>query len=287
VRGHRTIVASCVVVVALVTSSPAAATEATLDEVAQLADAAMTNDAAADELADVTSIDGMPVDMEAILDGSGDDVARRLEAIAALGSGSNGDDADAARTAAAAARADAAEILSTSEFQLDDPRPGLANRIGEWLANLVPDEIGRALASRNLWIFLALVTLGTGLFFWIRNARRRRTGSASVAPAGGDRQRNAAEIEERARRAAANGDYSTAVRLWFEGGAVRLAEAGVVSHGPTSTSGAIRRAVPSPTMTALATTFDRVAYGGRDASRDDAEAAEHGWTAVHEAARRG
>ena len=263
-------------------SPPARAADATLDEVARLAEAASTDDAARMQLESITSIDGTPVDLSHVFDGDAVDIDRRLATLADLEPESSQLDTESARN-------DAAAILSGREYQRVDPAPGIAERIAEWLANLVPDSVAAALSNSTLWLFIAVATLGVGLFFFARNYRRKRlAGSREGSRAQAGSTRRATAVEERAREAAAAGNYSLAVRLWFEAGAMRLADQGIVPHESTSTSGVIRRAVPSATMTHLAATFDQVAYGRRAASHDDAVAAEHGWESIRsEVAHRG
>jgi hypothetical protein len=255
---------------------PAVATEVSTPELSALAAAAAAGDATArTSLAAVTEVDGRPVAGARLLEGRPTDVDRRLETLASLTTAGSGVDPDRAR-------AEAASILAGAEYQRGDPTPpGWLQRFTEWLADLIPGEIGEVLFNRVLWILLASIAVATVVFFLIRNAARRRRGEFDREGAPhGEMRRTATGLEQHARRAADAGDYGTAVRLWFEAGAIRLADRGLLTHDTTSTSGAVRRAVPTATMARLTTTFDRVAYGKRIATAEDADAAEEGWTAV-------
>jgi len=276
VSGRRLLAAVAITAIVIGGPASAAAEEVSFTELSALAAAAAAgDDAARARLAAVTDVDGTPVSGSALLEGRTTDVERRLRTLAALAEPATAIDADQAR-------ADAVSILAGDEYQRGEPTPpGWLQRFSEWLAGLVPDEIGELLANPGFWFLLALIGIGTVVFFLVRNAVRRRrgvtgTGGASYAPV----RRTADDLERQARLAADDGDFATAVRLWFEAGAIRLADRGVVAHDTTSTSGAIRRAVPTATMNGLATTFDRVAYGGRHATAEDAAAAEQGWTSV-------
>ncbi len=274
---RRRLLAAVALVTMVVTgAAPGFATDVTVPELTALADAtAGGDDAARAELTGVTSVEGRSFPGATLLDGDPADVDQRLRTLAALDASDMTLDTDAAR-------ATAASILAGPEYQRAEPAPpGWLQRVSEWLAGLIPEELGEILSSPALWILAAVIGLGTLLVLLGRNVvRRRRIASAPSDERLVVARRTAGDLETRARRAAASGDYGTAVRLWFEAGALRLAERGVVPHDTTSTSGAIRRAVPTATMVRLTTTFDRVAYGRRPATADDAQAAEHGWTTV-------
>jgi hypothetical protein len=275
VRLRRVIAALAMALAAALNATSAGAIDLTTEEFTELADAARTDAGARAELDRVTAVDGRPIDVAALLSGDPADVDARLTTLSDLRPVSRPVDPDAARN-------DAAAILAGSEYQDADRSPGIGQRIFEWFADLIPDAIGRALADPALWSLVAAVVLLTGLVLVIRARRRRRSPRRRPERPEAETSRDPDAIEARARRATTDGDYSTAVRLWFEAGAIRLADRGVVPAEVSSTSGAIRRAVASPTMNDLARTFDRVAYGRRTADCVDAEAAESGWTDVLE-----
>ncbi|MDJ0960373.1 MAG: hypothetical protein QNJ88_06925 [Acidimicrobiia bacterium] len=275
---RRLLTAVALVTTVVVGSTPAAADEVSLPELAELAAAAAGGDEAARrEISAVTSVDGSPVDGAGLLSGDAAAVETRLRTLADRDTPPSAIDADQARS-------EAASILEGREYQRAEPSPpGWLQRFSEWLAGLVPDEIGQILSSPTLWILVAVLAVATVAFFLLRNAaRRRRHDAGSDGPSLGTVARTAADLERRAQRAADAGDYGMAVRLWFEAGALRLADRGAVPRDTTSTSGAIRRAVPTATMAELTTTFDRVAYGQRHATSHDAQAAEQGWGRVIE-----
>jgi hypothetical protein len=87
-------------------------------------------------------------------------------------------------------------------------------------------------------------------------------------------------LEREAERAAAAGDFERAVRLRFRAGVVRLARGGALPDRVSLTTGQLRRQVPAPSFRAIATAFDEIAYGGRDAVAADDDDARTGWRHV-------
>ena len=92
-------------------------------------------------------------------------------------------------------------------------------------------------------------------------------------------------LEREAERAERDGDWERAVRLRFRAGLLRLDRRQVLVYRPSLTTGEVARAVESPAFREVGDRFDEIAYGGRPAEREDAEAARRGWAEVLEAAR--
>ena len=84
-----------------------------------------------------------------------------------------------------------------------------------------------------------------------------------------------------------NDDLERAVRLRFKAGLLRLGTHGAITYRPSVTTGEVRASLDSATFEELAGTFERVAYGGREAGQPDVDAARREWPQVlHEASVR-
>jgi hypothetical protein len=118
---------------------------------------------------------------------------------------------------------------------------------------------------------------------------RRRSAAALDRAVSTDAGRGVdpADLERRADQAALAGDFPLAVKLRFRAGIVRLARAGALPDRASLTTGQLRSQLRSAAFDPLAVAFDEIAYGGRDARRDDDEQARVGWPRVlQEAGRR-
>ena len=180
------------------------------------------------------------------------------------------------------ARAEAERILSDPKYSpAVDRGPGWLERVLDRLAGWIPDPISAALGSWLTWLIAGLVVLTFVVVALVRSRRRGRPwgrlGGRGAESAPG---RDAGLLERRAEEAEAAGDYSLAIRLRFEAGAVRLAERGVIDHDETLTAGGLRRAVRLHAADHAAAEFDRVAYGGRAAGPEDAAMARDDWRAI-------
>lgn len=190
----------------------------------------------------------------------------------------------------ASARRAAAEVLDDARFERREiPRPlrGVLRRLGE--AVLGPTE---ALFSRlaaglpggraTLWILLALVLLAAAAALAQRAARRAGRGEARD-PAGtpsGERPLTAEALRRSAEEAERAGDLDAALRLRFRAGLADLGAAGLVELRPGLHTSEVRRVLRSPDFELLAEDFDRVTYGGRDATPDDVLTARERWPRV-------
>jgi hypothetical protein len=191
----------------------------------------------------------------------------------------------------AEARAEAREILADDRYQgTDFPRPldGPLDWVGErirsvfeWLDELGPSFPGGPVA---LWIVVAAVVLLAAAAITTTTIRRRaiaieRTRRASL-PASEDPR----ALEREAERAERAGEWERAVRLRFRAGLLRLDRRHVIAYRPSLTTGEVARALDSPAFAEVGARFDAIAYGGRRAEQEDAEAARRGWHAVLEEA---
>ena len=70
------------------------------------------------------------------------------------------------------------------------------------------------------------------------------------------------------------------MRLRFRAGLLRLDRRHVLVYRPSLTTGEVARAIRAPAFAEVGARFDEIAYGGRAAQREDAEAAKRGWRDV-------
>ena len=182
------------------------------------------------------------------------------------------------------ARDDVRDILSDRKFRSEPvPRPlrgpleWLGDRV-KWLAEAVADAL-RAIPGPT-WVALAvLVAVLLGLLV-ARLAGRPGGRLLARSPSGGAPVAESDDpdaLEAAAAEAEARGDYSTALRLRFRAGLLRLDERGAITFRPSLTTGEVRRLLGSATFDDLASTFEEVAYGGRSAEPVDVAGARDGW----------
>ena len=85
------------------------------------------------------------------------------------------------------------------------------------------------------------------------------------------------EMLRQAAAASRNGDHRNAVRYRFVGGVLDIARRGRIRYEPGLTTEGIARQVDDPTFDDLASQFDAIVYGGREASATDDEASQRMW----------
>jgi hypothetical protein len=254
----------------LLTPAVAGATDVSRDELVSLAEAASSDDAALEELRAVTSVDGAPVDLDTALEGAeGEDLEARLDEVARSAEAAPVESIDAEE-----ARASVEEILE------NEPEPPPISD-GDGAGELeIPSP------SLPVAIILALVILAIAALA-ARGAGQRTIlereaaidGKKSKRASGRDLSREADEAERR-------GDFAAAVRLRFQAGLTRLDELGSIELRPSLTaSGAVRES-GLHAIGGVAVAYERVAFGGREASAGDAETQKAGWSAVVDEARR-
>jgi hypothetical protein len=188
---------------------------------------------------------------------------------------------------AAEARTEARDILADDRYHgadfprpLDGPLDWLGERIEavfDWLENLGPDVPGGPVA---LWMALAAAVLLAATLVTSTTIRRRAIAIERARRAALPATEDPRALEREADRAEREGDWERAVRLRFRAGLLRLDHRRVIAYRPSLTTGEVARAVRSPAFAEIGGRFDAIAYGGRPADRDDAEAARRGWEAV-------
>lgn len=152
-------------------------------------------------------------------------------------------------------------------------RRELFARIGEWLSRF------GALRSDSpvvYWLVIgALAAAGAaivGYLLWNTFQRLEERGAAPRRTAGpgpvNARARTAAEWEEEARRAAAEGRYRDAAVALYQALLLRLESAGVLRYDPAKTPGDYRREArrdprAAGALTAFLRGFEPVVFGGR------------------------
>ncbi|MDQ3759878.1 MAG: DUF4129 domain-containing protein [Actinomycetota bacterium] len=256
--------AALVAAVALLAApAGAGATEVSRADLVDLAERAPTDSAALEELRAVTSVDGVPADLESTLAGvEGDDLDARLEEIAR-----SAEDAPPAGLEAAEARARVEEILAG-----DPPDPPPPSDGGE----------GVEVPSPSLPLGLVIAVVIVALAIAAASQLGRRTILEREASAGGSnpKRSGARDLSREADEAEGRGDFGAAVRLRFQAGLTRLDELGSIELRPSLTaSGAVHESGLAA-IAGLATAYERVAFGGRTASAGDAETQRTGWKKV-------
>ena len=111
-----------------------------------------------------------------------------------------------------------------------------------------------------------LVLLGAALL--ARGSISRRAAAAvRAARARSPAREDPASLERDADRAAAAGEWESAVRLRFRAGLLRLDARELIEYRPSLTTGEVADAVASPAFERVGADFDEIAYGGRTARR--------------------
>jgi hypothetical protein len=193
---------------------------------------------------------------------------------------------------ASASREQAREILQERRFRGSEvPRPfaGLLRWIGDRLQPVVDffdDLAGRIPGGRGGFysILGALVLLLAALLARV-SIRRRAAAAGRAAHARAPRREDPAVLEREADRAAAVGEWETAVRLRFRAGLLRLDARELIEYRPSLTTGEVSDAIFSPAFDRIGANFDEIAYGGRPAAEADEAASREGWQRVLTEAR--
>lgn len=273
------------------TAAPASAIDATPSEIRELAERAIDDPSALEELREVDSVDGRPVDVDTAVGNVEDpQLERRLRSLA--------DDAGIASTDEGSveptlARRRAEEILEGGKYtERDVPRPfkgvldaigrGL-RRIGDWVYELLDDVTG----GNARWALWGLLVVAALLGAWFarhlirRRVRRERERRAHTV----ETELDPRELERAADEAERAGRLEEAIRLRFRAGLIRLSRAHLIPAQPSLTSGDIARHLRLRSFEEVAATFDEVVYGRRAPSPEDAARARTGWTTVLDESR--
>jgi hypothetical protein len=189
---------------------------------------------------------------------------------------------------AAAARHAARQILAERRFHSGPlPRPlhGLLTALGNALQPLghaigsAFDSVANAIPGGHivLWTILAGLLLAAVVALTQRGTRRVLRAPGGGAAPRGARPVTAGGLEAAAEEAERSGRLQEAVRLRFQAGLMRLAEADVIDPAGATPNAQLRRTLRSTRFDALARRFDEIVYGGDDARPQDVEDARREW----------
>ena len=193
---------------------------------------------------------------------------------------------------ARAARAQAREILQDRRFRGSGvPRPftGLVRWLGDRLQPIADffDRLAvRVPGGRPvLFTILGALVLLIAALLARGSIRRRAAAAVRAARARSVGREDPAELEREADRAAAAGEWETAVRLRFRAGLLRLDARDLIEYRPSLTTGEVANTIVSPAFIRVGADFDAIAYGGRPAGEADESASREGWQRVLSEAR--
>jgi hypothetical protein len=184
-------------------------------------------------------------------------------------------------------RAQAREILQERRFRGSDlPRPfaGFLRWLGGKLQPVIDffDDLSVRVPGGRPIFFLLLG--GLVLLVAAALARgsigRRAAAAARAARARTLTREDPDDLERDADRAAAAGEWETAVRLRFRAGLLRLDARDLIEYRPSLTTGEVSAAIFSPAFDRVGADFDEIAYGGRPAGEADDAASRDGWERV-------
>ena len=223
-------------------------------ELRELVAAAASSASARTALSEVTEVDGRRVDLGPALV---EDTSRtsRLRALEAP-----------------AIKVDGRRLAERARTLRDRPREASGTPWG-W----IPFS-GGGFGWRALSVALAIV----GVAFAAAVFVSRRRGVAVRSPVtgdvvGGSPVADPDELEGRASQAEKAGDSAAAIRLRFQAGLIRLGRSGKLDYRPSLTTQEASEQLDSPLFDPLASTFEEVTYGGRDATGDDLLASRETW----------
>jgi hypothetical protein len=275
-RRRAPLLAAAAVTATLATAPAAHARDATVAEVRALAARAAGDPAALAQLRAVDSVDGRPVAVAAALDGAeGGALRARLRVLAREAGG--GDQA----APPSAARRRARSVLAEGRFhqRLPQPLKRPLERLGDWLRDLFARLPGGPSAQ---WLYAIVLVAVVAAALSLRGIRRGRgaAAAAGAGPGGRAAPEGPEALERRADEAERAGDHALGVRLRFRAGLMRLGEREAIPYRPSLTTAEARRRLRSEPFDRLATDFDAIAYGGRAANEEDAQAARTGWREI-------
>lgn len=186
----------------------------------------------------------------------------------------------------ASPRHQAAAILAESRFRdrgLPRPLHGVFQTLGGWLATVgnwivaVAGDVQSFLAANPgmaVLVAIIVVVLGT---VWAISLRRRRIARQDSLGAADEDGLSPESLRLRALDAERAGDWSEAVRLYFQAAILQLQRFGSLPNDASLTVGDARRRLPSPVFAIAAQSFESVVYGLRPARVDDIAAVKDAW----------
>ena len=194
-------------------------------------------------------------------------------------------------SAASHAREDAAEILSGREYRGTDLPDPLRSPL-ERLTDLAQDAFASFDAALPggpavAWLVIGLAIVLVAAAVASRWARRHEAAEQRRVVAGRVERQDPRALLAEAEDAERAGELERAIRLRFRAGLLDLHLRDVVALRSATPNAEISRKLRSPTFDGLATTFDAVAYGGREPAPGDVATAREDWPKVRiEAAAR-
>ena len=230
-----------------------------------------------DRLRSVTDVDGVPFDMDALLDASGSDLDRRLETLGDLLARPSTLEVDAGSAVETARR-----VLEQSKYEVGGE--GFLDRLGAlivawfdrflaWLSSALGGPTNTALV-----VIGVVVLAGLAAFTFL--ARRRSAtlqeefSLERLIAEGGD----PAEYERSAEAAASRGAWDEALRFRFLAGLLRLDLSGRITFRPGLTTGEIAATLSDERFDHLVDVFNDVAYGGRHADEASYRSSVETWS---------
>lgn len=257
----------------LVLAAPAGASEISGEGLRQLARQAQTDAGALNQLRGVTSVDGTPVDMGAILREESQQTLEILSRQAPRVS----DPGQPRKTAT--------EILDGPRFRESRfPRPfaGVIRAITDFVGRILNTTASILPGGRGTLRALGIILVVSSALFISRRMIRRRiaVGSRPMTPKTSKQDLSPTDIDAQAAHAESAGDFGEAVRLRFLAGLLRLDSLGALRYRRSMTSGDAALHLRSRTFDGLASRFDEIVYGHRPASIEDAHSSKQTWEKV-------
>jgi hypothetical protein len=236
-------------------------------------EAAAGNPGALAQLRSVTSVGGVPADLNrAIGSGSSQELRARLLVLADSAGGARGNGASATQ-----ARQSAAQILAGRRFRgaiVTDPVQRGLDKLGRWIGNLAASAPG---GPPVFWLVVGAIVLVLAAVGARRMMRRLEPTGQARAAVSGETPVDPTALERDADDAEARGAFADSVRLRFRAGLLRLSS---TDYRASLLTTEVARRLRSPQFEALAASFDRITYGGAAAGPADAEDARDGWRRV-------
>ena len=165
----------------------------------------------------------------------------------------------------------------------DPPRP--LEGLGEAIARVFEpvdrffDRVSGALpgGAGVLWLLLAILVVVAAVVVAVRMARWMPASATADFDDEGLDARDLGKLDAAAEAARRSGDLRGEIRFRFQAGLLRLAKSGALPPDASLTTGQVARALRSETFDRLARSFEKVVYGDRRPTPEDAELSRRGW----------